>query len=80
MVEAKSVSVYQITMLHVYIYRVTASPTPEVTEGTRQVRGVPRQQISDQTRGSLHRLVVVILSTCYLNFASHQALTVGCES
>jgi len=63
MVEAKSVRVYQTTRLHVYIYRVTASPSSEVTEGTRQVRGVLRQQISEQSHGSLYTLVVASLST-----------------
>jgi len=64
-VEAKLVRVYQTTGLHVYIYRVPASPTSEVTEGTQQERGVLRQQISEQTHGSLHTLVVASLSTLY---------------
>jgi hypothetical protein len=63
--EEKSVRVYQTARLDVYIYTVTANPTTEVTEGTRQVRGVPRQQKSEQTHGSLHTLVVANLSTRY---------------
>lgn len=64
-VEAKLVRVYQTTRIQVYIYRVTASPTSQVTKGTRQVRFVLRQQISEQTHGSLYTLVVASLSTCY---------------